>query len=103
LADLIREGVGPFCLQTAVAVDRLSTGDPQPLQGIELAVRDLPVRRLTDQECARVAAGGMVPAQEVQGEEIAGLDGQGRLRAILVPRSAGQLGPVRNFRNMPTR
>jgi len=63
-----------------------------------LAVAQLPSAQLTEEETRRVANG--LPVRDrwkFAAGEIAALDDQDRLVAILVLRGHDELGPVRNF------
>jgi len=100
MSALVRTAVGPFRLEEAL--------DPGTLTGENLAAHLLPMLRavealprvvLSDAELARVRNGLAIrrepPAPDAG--EIAAVDGRGRLAAILCPRGAGLLGPLRNL------
>jgi tRNA pseudouridine55 synthase len=105
MSALVRTAVGPLALQEAI--------DPRELTGenwhkhllpMTHAVQSLPRVELTAEDLARVRNGLAVrdprqcsDAWQSWGDEIAALDPQGELVAILGPRGQGWLGPVRNF------
>jgi tRNA pseudouridine55 synthase len=100
MAALVRSAVGSFRLADAAdpaALTRENLHDH--LLPLLRAVETLPQVVLSAEEAARVRNGLAIarrsPAAEAS--EIAGVDEQGRLVAILCPRAGGLLGPLRNL------
>jgi tRNA pseudouridine55 synthase len=99
MSALVRTAIGDFRLAEAVELDPLTSDAIQShLLSPRRAVAQLPSAQLTEEETRRVANG--LPARnrwKFAAGEIAALDDQDRLVAILVLRGHGELGPVRNF------
>ncbi len=106
MSDLIRTGIGRFCIQEAISTDQVSKEsiESQLIPPLH-ALGGLPKVRLNDDEARRIAAGLTIenrfdiPDAESQSDdriEFAAVDGDDKLLAILVHRKGG-LGPVRNF------
>jgi tRNA pseudouridine55 synthase len=100
MSALVRRAVGPFRLEDAA--------DPGLLTRENLAGHLLPMLRAVDtlprvvlsaEEIGRLRNGLAVAAEPPVPEaaEIAAVDAQGRLVAILCPRGEGLLGPLRNL------
>ncbi len=99
MSALVRTAIGEFRLADALELDSLTPAACESnLLPPRLAVAQLPAARLSDDEVRRLANGLAISNRwGMEDAEIAALDGQGRLVAILVPRTHGELGPVRNF------
>ena len=106
MSALVRTHIGDFRLDEAIDPKSL-TGENWPsfLRPALCAVACLPRVELSEAEAIRVR-NGLTVARELdcggqapggKAEEIAAVDGAGRLVAILARRGPGQLGPVRNF------
>ena len=99
MSSLRRTKIGDFKVQQSWPIEDISSeniGDL--LQPATLAVPDLPKIQLSAQEIQRLRNGMFIAnPQEPTASEVAGVDSQGQLIAILVPRGRGELRPVRNF------
>lgn len=98
MSALERTAIGPFFAAEAEQLESLDKENlAAHLQSAARAVTSLPSLTLSEAEIAEIQHGRLIdrPAP-VGAEEIAALDTQGELVAILRPRSGG-LGPVRNF------
>jgi tRNA pseudouridine55 synthase len=99
MSALVRTAIGPFTVERATSLDGLSReslGDT--LVPATAAVAELPRRVLGDAEVVEILAGrSIAAADDGDAPEVAALDAEGNLRAILVPRGAGRLGPNRVF------
>ncbi len=99
MSALVRAAIGPWTLDTAV--------DPRTLTAANWRVRldppgralsALPNHRLSAAEVSRVRQGLFISLTAApQSQEIAGIDANDRLVAILVPRGPGQWGASKNF------
>lgn len=102
MSALVRTAVGGFRLKDACPLDELTSETLwshllPPLRAVEV----LPQVRLSDEQIAEVAHGRPVrlPADLAsQADEVAAVDQQDELIAVLKPRGKGQFGPVRNLR-----
>lgn len=99
MSALVRTAIGAFRLADALELDALTPAACESnLLPPRLAVAQLPSAPLSDDEVRRLANGLAIQNRwGVEAGEMAALDGQGRLVAILAPRASGELGPVRNF------
>ena len=100
MSGLVRTAVGGFHIEDAVEPQLLSPdGWMQYLRPPVAAAEGLPRVDLSPEEAARVRQGQTIEkvARERDAEELAALDADGRLVAILAPRGAGRLGPTRTF------
>ncbi len=105
MSALVRTAIGSFRIEEAVDPEQLAPENwthrlLPPLRAVEC----LPQIELAAEEVAHVAAGRNIarqaaPTQDpaTQSAEIAAVDPDGRLVAILVPRGPGLLGPARNL------
>lgn len=100
MSALVRTAVGDFRLEDAVAMESLS-GEHwmDHLQPAASAVARLPHVLLSPEEATRIRHGRTVerPAPDPKADEMAGLDAQGRLVAILAPHGANALRPRHTF------
>jgi tRNA pseudouridine55 synthase len=98
MAALERTAIGDFRIERASTLDQINAETiSQHLLPPRLAVAELPSVGLNDEEIRRIGNGMTVDNRwRVGGPEVAALDGQGRLLAILAPRQQ-RLGPLRNF------
>jgi tRNA pseudouridine55 synthase len=99
MSALTREAVGDFRLEDAADPEQLTRANlPRHLLPAARAVPHLPVVTITAEEEMDISQGLSIPRRGLTwGGEYAALDQTGRLRAILVPRSASQVGPTRYF------
>jgi tRNA pseudouridine55 synthase len=98
MSSLVRTAIGAFTVEDACALDAITLESlPAQLRSPAEAVAHLPQATLSAAELERIARGLtiMLPASP-RGSEVAVLDEQSRLRAILI-RRGGAWGPVRNF------
>jgi len=99
MSALRRTAIGVFRIAEALDFDSLTLAVIESkLQPPSLAVAQLPAALLSEDEARRLANG--LPVRNRWGwtaDEVAALDGQGRLVAILVPRGHEELRPARNF------
>jgi tRNA pseudouridine55 synthase len=104
MSALVRTAIGDFRIDEACDLDELSAGKIEShLHPPTRALAQLPLIQLTDEEIRRIASGRMLPNRwNSDAAEIAAVDDQGQLVAILATRSCDQLGPLRNFpRQLP--
>jgi tRNA U55 pseudouridine synthase TruB len=99
MSALVRTAIGPWTLDTAVDPRTLTEANWQAhLDPLCKALSGLSVRELTSAEVSRVRRGLFIPlCAAAESQEIAAVDGGGRLVAILVPRGPGLWGPAKNF------
>ena len=98
MSALERTQIGNFYVQDACSLDDLSSKSVSSLLiPAARAVAELPRQQLADAERQRVANGLLVENRcDHTAAEVAAVDADGQLLAILVPRDGG-LGPSRNF------
>ncbi len=99
MSALVRTTIGPWSVETAADPRTLTAENWQArLDPLRKAVSTLPVRELTSAEDARVRRGLYIPVTAaVEGQEIAAVDSNGQLVAILVPRGPELWGSMKNF------
>ncbi len=99
MSALVRAAIGPWTLDTAVDPRTLTaTTWHLRLDPPGKALSALPNHRLSAAEVSRDRQGLFIPlSAPAESQEIAGIDANGRLVAILVPRSPGQWGAAKNF------
>ena len=99
MSALQRMAVGDFRLAEAIAFEQLTPeAIADGLLSPRRAVALLPVAALTEDEIRRVAQGMTIGNRwDADADELAAVDEQDRLVAILAPRGREALGPVRNF------
>jgi tRNA U55 pseudouridine synthase TruB len=99
MSALRRLAIGAFTIENAIACDNLSLHDVQArLLSPRLAIGDLPSIALTGEDIARVIRGQTITnTRNLIGEEIAAVDGDGHLVAILKSAGEGTLGPTKCF------
>jgi tRNA pseudouridine55 synthase len=99
MSDLRRTAIGDFHASEAVSLDAVSAETlPDLLLSPRRAVSRLPDLRLDEQETRKLRNGGFLQNRwQVSAPELAGLDADGRLVAILAPIEGHRLKPVRNF------
>jgi tRNA pseudouridine55 synthase len=99
MSRLDRTAIGAFTTDTACPIDALTAdGLAEYLLPARLAVADLPTVTLDDPQIARIRHGLAIENRwNAQGDEIAAVDHEGQLLAILTNRGGGTLGPIRNF------
>ncbi|MCO6455754.1 MAG: tRNA pseudouridine(55) synthase TruB [Pirellulaceae bacterium] len=100
MSDLVRTAIGPFRREDALAVDRLSCEAVfTNLLPARRAVIELPQLDLSPDELAKLRRGQSIPnRQGLNAGEIAGLDDQGELAALLTVADDGRcLRPTHNF------
>jgi len=100
MTALTRTAIGPFQLADAVETDRLSR--ETIAEALQPAVAALPAHRrrvLSASEEEEIANGRFIEARsdDAPDEEIAGLNEQGELIAILKSRGGGKVGTATNF------
>ena len=100
MSALERTSIGPFSLETAIDIDALdSTSLAAAVLSPALALSELERVRLDNDELAALAYGQQIVDRfEIrQATEVAGVDEQGELVAVLEKRAGGFLQPRRNF------
>ncbi len=99
MSALVRTAIGPWQVSDAVDPRGLTSGNWRDLlQPLRKAVADLPVREVSDAEVARLRQGLFIEGDPTEsGDELAAIDGRGRLAAILVRRGPQQWGPAKNL------
>jgi tRNA pseudouridine55 synthase len=99
MSNLDRTAIGDFRTDNACQIDELTAdGLAERLLPARLAVADLPTVQLDDEQLERIRHGMTIENRwEEQGDEVAAVDRQGQLVAILTGRRGGTLGPLRNF------
>jgi tRNA pseudouridine55 synthase len=99
MSQLRRLAIGPFAVEDALAADELSADDIEArLLSPLLAVDHLPRITLTDAEIVRVAQGQFIAATGIApASEIAAVDHEGQLIAILASTGEGRLRPTKCF------
>ncbi len=99
MASLVRMAVGEFRLADALPADKIALADLTAwLQPLERAVAHLPSVSLTPAQAQRLRFGQCVPlSPEPPGPTAAGLDGDGKLVAILERQPAGAWHAERAF------
>ena len=99
MSALTRNAIGSFRLDETVSIDALAADGPAAhLLPALRATAELVQVTLTDDEISTVLRGMTIENRSnVRGPEIAAVDKQGQLVAILVPRGENRLGPKRNF------
>jgi tRNA pseudouridine55 synthase len=99
MSALVRAAIGPWTLDTAVDPRTLTTANWQVrLDPPGKALSALPNHGLSAAEVSRVRQGLFIPlSAPAESREIAAIDADGQLVAILVPRGSGQWGPTKNF------
>jgi tRNA pseudouridine55 synthase len=99
MSQLVRTAIGPFGIDDAVdpmTLTRRNVGDSL-IPAVE-AVAALPKVTLTAEEERKIAQGMAITREDIPAaEEFAALADDGRLAAILAPRSNMTLGPTRYF------
>jgi len=99
MSALVRTAVGDFCVEDSCTVDDLT---PEAIERRLLpptrAIARLPMVQLADDEVRRIANGMLITNRwKHDAGELAAVDAQQQLVALLAPRGRGQLGPLRNF------
>ncbi|REJ86669.1 MAG: tRNA pseudouridine(55) synthase TruB [Planctomycetota bacterium] len=102
MSELVRTGIGDFTLREATRLDDLN---PDTLEDYLLpplrAVADLPRVRLDRGEIEEIRHGRTIARSDeiavAESGQLAAVDEQDRLVALLVPRAANKLGPKCNF------
>ena len=100
MSALTRTAIGPFCLPDAVDPQQLTADNlPGHLLPMSAMVQTLPQVVLSADDIGRIRNGLTIPRKPStpEAEEIAALDAEGRLVAILRPRSPELWGPLRNL------
>jgi tRNA pseudouridine55 synthase len=99
MSSLVRTSIGPFRLEQAIEVESLSFATVEKhLLAATLAVATLPRVTLTASELEEIANGRAIPHGHPTGAaEIAAVDEQGLLCALLAPLESGLLRPTHNF------
>ncbi|MEM7315820.1 MAG: tRNA pseudouridine(55) synthase TruB [Planctomycetota bacterium] len=98
MSGLVRTAIGPFSIETAMPADDIALESiTERLAPAKLAVADVPATRLNDSQLTEIRHGRLVDCEhDRETPEVAALDSDGNLVAILVPRR-GRWGPARNF------
>ena len=98
MSGLVRTAIGPFSVDTALPADDVSLETiREQLAPARLAVADLPATKLDEAQLTEIRHGRLIDCEHTRDvPEVAALDGDGNLVAILVPRR-GRWGPARNF------
>lgn len=99
MSALRRLAIGPFTVETALRLDDLSLEAlEQRLLPAAWAMSHLPRLIVDAAEAQRLSRGqSIINRQGIRGEEIAALNGEGRLVAILKPAGDTELRPVKCF------
>lgn len=94
MSALERTAIGNFRIQQAATPDEvLHEGVGKFLEPPTKAIGELPRRTLSHEQVQAIRQGKTVARTADESGELAGVDSEGRLVAILVPRGAGGLGP----------
>lgn len=99
MSALTRTAIGEFRLEQACRLDQLTAESiAEHLLPPLTAVAALPQIQLNDDEARRLGNGLTIADRfDLKDNEIAAIDADGHLRAIVTRRDAGQLKPLRNF------
>lgn len=99
MSALARTAIGPFVVEHAVSTDVLTPANLEThLIDPLLALSNMPRRVLADDELARLWQGRTIAGHgEVAEQEYAGLDCEGKLRALLIRNADGTIRAVRNL------
>jgi tRNA pseudouridine55 synthase len=99
MSALVRSAIGPWEVADAIDPRNLTAADwSGHLEPLREAVSGMPACTLSETDLARVRRGLSISvAGAADGDEIAAIDGSGRLVAILVPRGPSQWGPTKNL------
>ena len=99
MSALVRTAIGPFQVEDALELPALHVGSlPEHLLPPQRGLADLPQLKLAADQVQRIANGQLIDAPaDVHATEVAALDPQGTLVAILKPKGAGRLAPDRYF------
>jgi tRNA pseudouridine55 synthase len=100
MSALVRTAIGNFRLEEALDPNELTSQNiAQCLLPMLCAVEYLPRLELSAEEVARVHNGQVIPKPIpcAEAAEMAAVDGEGKLVAILGPSDTGELRPLRNF------
>ncbi len=100
MSALVRTAIGRFRVEDGVEAEDLTKNNlPGHLLPPLWAVDALPQVELSAEEVATIRRGQTIPDRTANrtAKEIAAIDSFGHLAAILRPRGAGQLGPLRNL------
>lgn len=99
MTALERTAIGDFHVSRSCTPEEIMEQGVEPfLHSPSEAIGDLPERRLSDDEVVAIRQGKTIGRTAEENAELAGVDGEGRLVAILVPRGAGGLGPRMVFK-----
>jgi tRNA pseudouridine55 synthase len=98
MSGLVRTAIGPWQVSDAVDPRSLTSHEWRGrLEPLRKAVAGLSVRELADADIARLRKGLSIAGDSDGEDEIAAIDSQGRLIAILNRRGPRQWGPAKNF------
>jgi tRNA pseudouridine55 synthase len=99
MSALRRLAIGPFTIETAIACDNLSVQEIHAqLRPPLLAMGEMPCISLSADEVARIVRGQTITNKHgLSGDEIAAVDGDGQLVAILKSITDTTLGPTKCF------
>jgi tRNA pseudouridine55 synthase len=103
MSGLVRTAIGPFGLSEAVLPDQLTSENwTSALLPPRRAVEQLPQVELSDEQAARLRNGQTIACAIAPTErELAAVDVQGELVALLAMREPGWFRPTRVFHNDP--
>jgi tRNA pseudouridine55 synthase len=107
MSALERTAIGPFQVEQSILLDRLSTDELlHSLQPALAAVSGLALLELSEAEIIEIRHGRPIPMPSrgevdvplTSGPELAAVNSQGELVALLTEKQSGQLWPQHNFR-----
>lgn len=98
MSGLVRTAIGKFAIESSCTPEQvLEQGVEQFLEPATRAVAGLTTVVLTPNEIEAIGHGRSIQRPELDGEQVAALDGKGNLAALLVPRH-GAWGPKLVFK-----
>ncbi|WP_425400942.1 tRNA pseudouridine(55) synthase TruB [Aeoliella sp.] len=98
MSGLVRTAIGKFAIESSCTPEQvLEQGVEQFLEPATRAVAGLTTVVLTPNEIEAIGHGRSIQRPELDGEQVAALDGEGNLAALLVPRH-GAWGPKLVFK-----
>ncbi|NOY41944.1 MAG: tRNA pseudouridine(55) synthase TruB [Planctomycetes bacterium] len=107
MSGLTRTAIGHFQVQDGLSLDQLTQEEvAAKLQPARCAVDHLPTITLTPQQLEEIRNGRLIEVDtaalfDSPCSEIAALDNDGRLVALMQEKQPGILGPIRNFPSPP--
>jgi len=97
MSELVRTAIGSFTVEAASNLEEVwPESFPKHLLPPLQALESLPQLRLDDLQIEEVRHGRLVDCN-LAVDEVAAVDSEGRLIAIMIPRDTGKFGPKHNF------